>query len=88
MSILPQLEHCSSKKMNTWLGVWDVGERSGMVEQKWGWGKDSRFGERKVFRKRGRSLMLTSVIVVLFIIGLIFSESRGELVFGREELRV
>lgn len=26
VSILPQLEHCSSKKMNTWLGVWDVGE--------------------------------------------------------------
>lgn len=24
MSILPQLEHCSSKKMNTWLGVWGV----------------------------------------------------------------
>lgn len=26
VSILPQLEHCSSRKMNTWLGVWDVGE--------------------------------------------------------------
>lgn len=25
MSILPQLEHCSSKKMNTWLGVWGMG---------------------------------------------------------------
>lgn len=27
VSILPQLEHCSSKKMNTWLGMWDAGER-------------------------------------------------------------
>lgn len=25
MSILPQLEHCSSRKMNTWLGVWGCG---------------------------------------------------------------
>lgn len=30
VSILPQLEHCSSKKMNTWLGVQGVGE---------GWGR-------------------------------------------------
>lgn len=27
VSILPQLEHCSSKKMNTWLGVWGTGRR-------------------------------------------------------------
>lgn len=29
VSILPQLEHCSSRKMNTWLGVWVVGGRRG-----------------------------------------------------------
>ena len=34
MSILPQLEHCSSKKMNTWLGVCNVGV-SGLA----GWGQ-------------------------------------------------
>lgn len=33
MSILPQLEHCSSKKMNTWLGVWAVGEGVGQGQR-------------------------------------------------------
>lgn len=53
MSILPQLEHCSSKKMNTWLGVWDVGEDA--LRQGVGWGRDSSFGGRSVFGKRQRA---------------------------------
>lgn len=34
VSILPQLEHCSSRKMNTWLGVWVVGGRGGRRKHK------------------------------------------------------
>lgn len=36
VSILPQLEHCSSTKMNTWLGGWGWAGRGGRDGQGWG----------------------------------------------------
>lgn len=72
MSILPQLEHCSSKKMNTWLGAWDVGE---------GWDEDSKRGQKGLWR-RG------SVSILLCVVSLILSGDGAYLVFFHEELGV
>lgn len=85
VSILPQLEHCSSKKMNTWLGVWDVGEGTGTVEQS---GSGAGLEGEGSLEQEAEVLCQPNVNILLFITGLLFSEGRGELVICCEELRV
>ena len=80
MSILPQLEHCSSKKMNTWLGVQGVGE---------GWGRCPYRGASREgvcmqwavalkregsLEKEAESSCQLSLNLLLFVTALVFSE--------------
>lgn len=53
-----------------------------------GWSKDSKVWREKDLWKKREVLCQPHLNVLLLVIGLIFSENRGELVFCIEELRV